>query len=94
MKNAKYSVEFLSGGYPEEKSNIDHPDHYQTSSIECIDAIAAATEDLSGENAFCTGSVIKYLWRWNKKGNPVEDLKKAQWYIDRLINNLEGENAE
>ena len=74
---------------------VDHPDHYQTTNgIECIDAIAAATEALKGEEAFCTASAIKYLWRWRKKHNPVEDLKKARWYIDRLIEKLEEKNAD
>lgn len=76
------------------KEHVNHPDHYQTSSVECIDALGAATEDLSGDEAFCTASAIKYLWRWKKKGTPIEDLRKAQWYIDRLINKLEGKNAK
>lgn len=78
-----------------EKEYVDHPDHYQTNNgIECIDAIAAATESLKGEEAFCTASAIKYLWRWRKKCKPVEDLKKAKWYIDRLINKMEEKNAD
>ena len=77
------------------KEYINHPDHYQSGNgIECIDAIAAAVEYLKGEEAFCTATAIKYLWRWRKKKKPVEDLKKARWYIDRLINKLEGKNAE
>ena len=38
----------------------------------------------------CTGNAIKYLWRWKQK-NGVEDLRKAKWYISRLIENLGGE---
>lgn len=73
---------------------VDHPDHYQsTNGVECIDAIAAATESLKGEEAFCTASAIKYLWRWRKKHNPTEDLKKAKWYIERLITKMEEKNA-
>jgi hypothetical protein len=71
---------------------VDHPKHYQSvNGIECIDAIAAATEELIGEDAFCTGTVIKYLWRWKKKEKPLEDLKKARWYIDRIIKQYEEE---
>ena len=66
-------------------SNVDHPDHYQTSSIECIDAIEAAVERLDPIEAFNVGTAIKYLWRFKKKGKPIEDLQKAKWYIDRLI---------
>ena len=65
--------------------NVDHPDHYQTSSIECIDAIEAAVEGLDSIEAFNVGTAIKYLWRFKKKGTPIEDLEKAKWYIDRLI---------
>ena len=64
---------------------VDHPDHYQTNSIECIDAIEAATEGLPAKEAFGVGTAIKYLWRYRKKGKPVEDLQKAKWYIDRVI---------
>lgn len=64
--------------------NINHPAHYTQGGIECIDAIEAAVIGLSGIEAVCTGNAIKYLWRWKQK-NGVEDLKKAQWYIERLI---------
>lgn len=65
-------------------SNVNHPFHYNQGGVECIDGIAAACQGLEGEEAFCTGSAIKYLWRWKHK-NGVEDLEKAKWYIDRLI---------
>ena len=68
--------------------NINHPAHYTAGGIECIDAIAAATEGLHGIEAVCTANAIKYLWRWKRK-NGVEDLQKARWYIDRLIKVLE-----
>lgn len=64
--------------------NVNHPAHYTQGGIECIDAIEAAVSELSGIEAVCTGNAIKYLWRWKQK-NGVEDLKKARWYIDRLI---------
>ena len=68
--------------------NINHPAHYTAGGIECIDALAAATEGLHGIEAVCTANAIKYLWRWKRK-NGVEDLKKAIWYTERLINELE-----
>lgn len=64
--------------------NVNHPAHYTQGGIECIDAIEAAVTGLNGIEAVCTGNAIKYLWRWKQK-NGVEDLKKARWYIDRLI---------
>lgn len=63
---------------------VNHPSHYTQGGIECIDALAAATVNLNGIDAVCTANAIKYLWRWKEK-NGVEDLKKAQWYINRLI---------
>ncbi|HEY7804272.1 MAG TPA: DUF3310 domain-containing protein [Orrella sp.] len=63
---------------------VDKPVHYTQGKIECIDALAAATSGLSGIEAVCTGNAIKYLWRWKHKGG-VEDLRKARWYIGRLI---------
>lgn len=63
---------------------INHPSHYCRGGIECIDAIESATDGLVGFEAVCTAQVIKYIWRWKWK-NGIEDLKKARWYIDRLI---------
>jgi len=61
-----------------------NPSHYKQGEIECIDALAAATADLKGIDAVCTANAIKYLWRWKQKGG-MEDLRKARWYIDKLI---------
>jgi len=66
------------------KERVNHPDHYNAGGVECIDALASATADLTGIEAFDTANAIKYLWRWKHK-NGVEDLKKAKWYIDHLI---------
>ena len=59
-----------------------NPLHYKQGGIECIEAIKAATGD--GFISYVWGNVLKYLWRWPKKGG-VDDLKKARWYLDRLI---------
>lgn len=64
--------------------NVNHPQHYTNGGIECIDAIESATDGLVGFEAVCTAQVIKYIWRWKWK-NGAEDLKKAKWYLDRLI---------
>ena len=71
---------------------VNHPRHYTGAGIECIEAIKASmTPDaLSG---YLKGNVQKYLWRYEKKVNPVEDLKKARWYLDYLINELDKENV-
>lgn len=68
----------------EEQRNkmVDHPPHYNQSGIECIDAIQAVTEE--GFEFYLQGNILKYLWRYRYK-NGVEDLKKAQWYLTKLI---------
>jgi len=68
--------------------NINHPSHYTAGKVECIDAIEAATTGLEGIAAVCTANVIKYIWRWSRK-NGVEDLRKARWYLDKLIEEVE-----
>ena len=67
-----------------------HPEHYK-GSVECIDALAA-TLGRNGIEDFCTGNTIKYLWRWRKK-NGLEDLRKAHWYLTKLISYVEGDIA-
>lgn len=63
-----------------------NPNHYK-GEIECIDAIKSSmtTEAFNG---YLKGNVLKYMWRYEKK-NKVEDLQKAQWYLQRLINKIE-----
>jgi hypothetical protein len=60
---------------------VNHPPHYTQGDIECIDAIRSAL-GRDGFIAFCVGNNIKYSWRYRHKGG-VEDLKKAEWYINR-----------
>jgi len=67
---------------------VNHPSHYTSGRIECIDALESATTGLQGIEAVCTANAIKYLWRWKRK-NGTEDLKKAKWYIDKLISKQE-----
>ena len=61
---------------------VQKPFHYNQSGIECIEAIKAATDD--GYEYYLQGNILKYLWRYRYK-NGVEDLKKAQWYLNKLI---------
>ena len=58
-----------------------NPDHYKQRDIECIDVV----EDMP----YLEGNIIKYVWRYEGK-NGVEDLEKARWYLNRLIERLEG----
>ena len=68
--------------------NVNHPSHYTQGGIECIEALEAATVNLKGIEAVCTANAIKYLWRWKEKSGK-EDLKKAIWYIKKLIEEQE-----
>lgn len=66
-------------------NNVSHPNHYQSSNgIECKDALAAATEGLSGYECGWTWNAIKYLWRWKRK-NGDEDLRKAIQCIQFIL---------
>lgn len=67
------------------KEQVNHPDHYNQGKIEVIDYI----EDLGMGDDFCAGNAIKYISRYKYKGKPLEDLKKAKWYIERLIERYE-----
>ena len=67
-------------------SKVNHPKHYNTGKIEVIDAIK------EWKMGFCDGNVIKYVARHKHKGRPIEDLKKAKWYLERLIQQYEQEN--
>lgn len=68
---------------------VNSPPHYKTGGIEAIEGIEASMgpEAYAG---YLKGSVTKYLWRYEKKGKPLEDLKKARWFLDRLIQKVEG----
>lgn len=72
----------------EENDSVNHPAHYTGGKMECIDIVDVMTEDKQGLEAFCTGNIVKYLYRYNKKGG-VEDVKKAEWYFKKLIEVLE-----
>ncbi len=66
---------------------VNSPPHYNQRGTECIDAIEAATGD--GYEYYLQGNIMKYVWRYRYK-NGTEDLKKAQWYLDKLIIEVEG----
>lgn len=68
--------------------NVHKPPHYNIGKIECIDAIDTVAASLTGEHAYYTGTILKYVWRWFHK-NGIEDLKKARWHLNRLIVKLE-----
>jgi hypothetical protein len=61
-----------------------NPAHYLRNNLECIQCIEAVVAPTTGLEAYLLGNVVKYVWRWKEK-NGIEDLKKAQWYLDALI---------
>ena len=68
---------------------VNEPPHYNQAGIECIDAIQAALtpEEFRG---YCKGNNLKYTWREQYK-NKIEDLRKAAWYLDKLLK-VQGDN--
>ena len=75
-----------------EPDNVNRPAHYTQGGIECIDAIKAAMTP-EAFRGFLKGNIQKYVWRYEKK-NGLEDLKKARWYLDRLIGEMEELNCD
>ena len=68
---------------------VNSPPHYKSGGIEAIEGIEASMgpEAYAG---YLKGNIMKYMWRYERKGKPIEDLKKARWYLDRLIQKVEG----
>jgi len=67
--------------------SVNHPAHYTSGDIECIEAIEAAL-GTTGFVDYCKGNAIKYLWRAGLKWDAKEDLQKAAWYANRAANTL------
>lgn len=76
------AIVFKISSIEETKDNVNSPAHYVTGGIETIDYIEAKSLNYN------LGNVVKYVSRSDFKGKKLEDLKKAQWYLSREINNL------
>tara|TARA_R110002020_G_scaffold176279_8_gene368467 strand:- start:654 stop:1004 length:351 start_codon:yes stop_codon:yes gene_type:complete len=77
------------------KDDVNHPEHYNTSSIETIDLIKlSSTKD--EYHGYLKNNTVKYITRYKHKHkeDPVKDLKKAQWYLNKLISELENERRD
>jgi len=70
----------------EVESDAINPDHYKSGDIECIDAIKESMSNIAYKG-YLKGNCMKYLWRYETKhlDNPQQDLEKAQWYLDKLL---------
>lgn len=76
-----------------ENDPVNHPSHYTSGGIECLAALEASMTPIEYAG-FLKGQVFKYIWRYRLKGKPLEDLKKARFYLDRLIQSVENEEVE
>lgn len=75
--------------------NVHHPPCYNQGSIECTDIIRAITACMNPYEAFLTGRAIECIWRCNLlKSNSVEDIEKAIWYLNKIIENRTEEHAD
>ena len=72
---------------------VNHPEHYASGSLECIDWIKAELTEREFRG-YLKGNVLKYLWRHENKGNPVQDLSKAGWYLEKLKERFEEDEDE
>ena len=74
----------------DKKDMVNHPNHYTQGKFECIEVLEEISKQCTDFEAYLIGTILKYLWRWKFK-NGLEDLKKARWYLNRLISKVEGE---
>tara|TARA_R110000868_G_scaffold71845_1_gene209928 strand:- start:719 stop:940 length:222 start_codon:yes stop_codon:yes gene_type:complete len=63
---------------------VNSPSHYASGTVECIDAIEASLTD-EAFRGYLKGNIQKYIWRYEEKCNSLQDLRKAEWYLKRLI---------
>ena len=72
-------------GQIESTDDIKSPNHYTWRGKECEEIIGDITQGAEGKEAYYLGAVVKYLYRYPKKGTPLKDLQKAKQYIDMLF---------
>jgi hypothetical protein len=70
-----------------EHDDVNHPKHYNTGAVECIEAIEASMT-AEAYQGYLKGNTLKYLWRFSYKGKAIQDLEKAQWYLNKLLNSV------
>ena len=69
--------------------DVNHPSHYTAGKVECI-----ATQGLCGVTSVCVAQVIKYVWRYSRKGTPEKDLAKADFYLQKLRGIIAEQNTK
>ena len=88
-KEKRLAIRKTNGLYESTDKMVSHPSHYQMGKFEVIDVIEEATKGLDGIFAVDLGNALKYLLRWNKKGDPKQNLEKAIWEISHMIKKLD-----
>jgi hypothetical protein len=88
-KKYNHQTDYISNVAKQLNDNVNSPSHYNSGSVECIEAIEAmlSPEEFIG---YLRGNSLKYRWRFRYKGKPIEDLNKANWYEERLLKFMEG----
>lgn len=81
----------LNEAKPEEWDEVSRPKHYNRGSVECIYAIKASMSK-EAYKGYLKGNIEKYLWRYEEKGKPLQDLSKCFWYLDRLLKEIADES--
>lgn len=71
---------------------VNHPAHYTASPAKCEHGTPIECIQITEHMNFCLGNAVKYIWRSSLKGKPVEDLRKAVWYLEREIERIQNEN--
>lgn len=83
--------EVIEKGSNMKNDNVNSPAHYRQGGIECIEAIKASMSE-KGFRDYLKGNVMKYIWRYEHKGRVIEDIEKALWYLNRLKDELYGQD--
>lgn len=95
IKNLASRIEKLQEVIEKESNmkndNVNSPAHYRRGGIECIEAIKASMSE-EGFKDYLKGNVMKYIWRYEHKGRAIEDIEKAMWYLNRLKDELYGQD--
>ena len=87
-EDIRTALKDLATKKPTVEDLVNKPSHYNSGGVECIEAIEASME-LEAFQGYLKGNILKYIWRMSYKGKALEDCKKSQWYLNKLISTLE-----
>jgi len=87
-EDIRTALKDLATKKPTVEDVVNKPSHYNSGGVECIEAIEASMEPEAFQG-YLKGNTLKYIWRMSYKGKALEDCKKAQWYLNKLISTLE-----